>query len=108
MHAFDALGGAAPDQARVDAIENGASLVPAMDQLRTGPYASQVLEAKTVVTGIVFLSPTVAAVQFHSELGATGGISGPYVGDAVLTQAGWQISHAFYCRLIAQAGVNCP
>lgn len=106
-HSFEALGGAPPNSARVEAIEDGASLVPAMDQLRSGPYAKMVLEAKTVMMGIVFLSPTQATVEFRSDLGADG-ISGPYVGAAILTPAGWQISHAFYCKLIAQAGVNCP
>jgi hypothetical protein len=106
-HSFEALGGAPPNSARVEAIEDGASLVPAMDQLRSGPYAKMVLEAKTVMMGIVFLSPTQATVEFRSDLGADG-ISGPYMGDAILTPAGWQISHAFYCKLIAQAGVNCP
>ncbi len=105
--AFETLGGTPTNEVRAAAIEDGPALVPAMEQLRSGPYAQQVLSAQTVMMGIVFLSPTRATVAFRSDLG-TGGTSGPYVGDALLTDHGWQITRAFYCRLIALAGVNCP
>ena len=105
--AFDTLGCESTNQARAAAIEDGPALVPAMEELRSGPYAQQVLSAKTVMLGIVFLSPTRATVEFRSDLG-TGGTSGPYVGDAILTPAGWQVSREFYCLLIKQAGVHCP
>jgi hypothetical protein len=105
--AFETLGGVPTNEQRAAAIEDGPALVPAMVQLRSGQYAQQVLSAKTVVMGMVFLSPTRATVEFRSDLGA-GGTSGPYVGDAILTPEGWKVSREFYCRLIAQAGVHCP
>ena len=105
--AFATLGGQPTNEERAAKIEDGPALIPAMEQLRSGQYAPQVLVAKTVMMGIVFASPTVAEVEFISDLGG-GSTSGPYVGNAVLTANGWQISRAFYCSLIARAGVNCP
>jgi hypothetical protein len=63
--------------------------------------------AQTVVEGVVFLSPTTARAKFHSHLGS-GDDSGPYLVDAVLTSAGWQVTRASYCQLAAIAGANCP
>jgi hypothetical protein len=101
-----AYDGDASNSARVGAIEDGASLVGVFDELRNGPVGAQVRAAKTVIDGIVFESPTRAAVEFHSDLGE--GTSGPYFGDAVLNGRGWQISHASYCKLASLAGVSCP
>jgi len=84
-----AYDGSASNDERARAIEGGSALVSVFDELRHGPVASSVLEAKTVVDDIVFVAPTRAAVKFHSQLGASGGTSGPYFGDAILTSSGW-------------------
>jgi hypothetical protein len=102
-----AYDGDASNSARVGAIEDGAGLVGVFDELRHGPVGAEVRAAKTVIDGIVFVSPTRAAVEFHSDLGG-GGTSGPYFGDAVLNRSGWQISHASYCQIIIPAGAHCP
>jgi hypothetical protein len=65
------------------------------------------LEAALGGFGAAANRPTRAAVEFHSDLGPDGR-SGPYFGDAVLTESGWQLSHASYCEIIIPAGVHCP
>ena len=105
-----AYDGDVPDDLRSKAIEDGAGLTGVFEQLRTGSFAAPVRSARTVVDEIVFLSPTRAAVEFHSRLG-DGSTSGPYFGDAFLDAAGyfgWEISHASYCQIIIPAGVHCP
>jgi len=102
--AFD---GAASDATRVRSVEGGDALVSVFDQLRHGDFAESVGSAKTVVEGVVFLSPTTATAKFHSHLGS-GTDSGPYLVDAVLTSAGWQVTRASYCQLASIAGSNCP
>jgi len=92
---------------RAAAIERGTSLVPVFEELRTGPYGAQVRSARTVIDGIVFLSPTKAAVKYHANL-ADGSISGPYLGDAVLSDGDWLVSHESYCQVASLAGVHCP
>ena len=92
---------------RAAAIERGSSLVTVFEELRTGPYGEQVRSARTVIDGIVFLSPTKAAVKYHANL-ADGSISGPYFGDAVLSGDNWQVSHESYCQVASLAGVHCP
>jgi hypothetical protein len=103
--AFD---GAASNDQRARSIERGSDLISVFDELRNGPVGASVNKAKTVVEGIVFVSPTRAAVKFHSQLGPDGGTSGPYLGDAILTAVGWQVSRDSYCTLAALAGANCP
>jgi hypothetical protein len=92
---------------REAAIERGSSLVTVFEQLHSGPYGEQVRSARTVIDGIVFVSPTKAAVKYHAELG-DGSISGPYFGDAVLSDGNWQVSHESYCQVASLAGVHCP
>jgi hypothetical protein len=103
----DAFDGGVSDPVRVQAIEGGSELVAVFDQLRRGSFGTQVAAAKTVIEGIVFLSPSSAAVEFHSDLGPDGR-SGPYFGDGVLTPTGWLVSHTSYCEIITSAGVRCP
>jgi hypothetical protein len=102
--AFD---GAASDTTRVRSVAGGAALVSVFDQLRHGQFADSVGSAQTVLEGVVFLSPTTATAKFHSHLGS-GTDSGPYLTDAVLTSAGWQVTRASYCQLASVAGANCP
>jgi hypothetical protein len=102
-----AFEGAKPDQAMANAIEGGSALVSVFDELRTGSFARQVTEAKTVIDGIVFRSAANAAVEFHSDLGPDG-TSGPYFADAALTGSGWQVTHDSYCRIIKAAAAHCP
>jgi hypothetical protein len=99
--------GATPDEARAAAIEGGAGLVPVFEQLRTGPYGEQVRTARAVIDGVVFLSPTRAAVKFHADL-ADGSVSGPYFVDAALNGANWQATRASWCRIVSLAGAHCP
>jgi hypothetical protein len=103
----NAMDGAASNETHAAAIEGGAIWLPAFQALRSGQFGPQVNSAKTVVLGVVFLTPTRATVEFRSDLG-TGGISGPYVGDVILTGDGWRVAKEFYCRLIGPAGVTCP
>jgi hypothetical protein len=102
-----AMDGDTGDAQRAAAIERGASLVTVFEQLHSGPYGEQVRSARTVIEGIVFVSPTKAAVKYHAVLG-DGSISGPYFGDAVLNDGTWQVSHDSYCQVASLAGVHCP
>ena len=103
----DAFEGSKPDPTKAKAIEGGDALTSVFDTLRTGSFARQVTEAKTVIDGVVFRSASNAAVEFHSDLGPDG-TSGPYFADASLTSAGWQVTHASYCEIITAAGAHCP
>jgi len=103
----DAFEGSKADPTMANAIEGGDALTSVFDALRTGSFARQVTEAKTVVDGIVFLSASSAAMQFHSNLGADGN-SGPYFANAALTAGGWQVTRASYCQIIVAAAAHCP
>jgi hypothetical protein len=102
-----AFEGSQSDQAMAGAIEGGNTLTSVFDALRAGSFARQVTEAKTVVDGIVFRSASIAAVKFHSDLGADG-TSGPYFADAAHTADGWQVTRASYCQIVTAAGAHCP
>jgi hypothetical protein len=102
-----AYDGATSNEERAAAIEGGAGIVGVFDELRNGSYREQVRSARTVVDGIVFVSPTRARVKFHADL-ADGSISGPYFGDAVLNADRWQSTRASYCGIVTLAGVHCP
>jgi hypothetical protein len=103
--AFD---GSTSNDEKARAIEGGGSLIAVFDELRNGPVGASVKKATTVVEEIVFVSPTHAAVRFHSQLGPDGGISGPYLGDAILTASGWQMTRDSFCSLALLAGAKCP
>jgi hypothetical protein len=103
--AFD---GSASNEEHARAIDGGDKLISVFEELRHGPVGASVNKAKTVVEEIAFVSPTRAAVRFHSQLGPDGGISGPYVGNAILTASGWQMTRDSFCRLALLAGAKCP
>jgi hypothetical protein len=102
-----AFEGSQSDRAIAGAVQGGDTLTSVFDELRTGSFARQVTEAKTVVDGIGFRSASNAAVKFHSDLGPDG-TSGPYFADATLTADGWQVTRASYCQIITAAGAHCP
>jgi hypothetical protein len=102
-----AYDGPGTNETRAAAIEGGTGLVDVFDELHNGQWGDQVRSARTVVEGVVFVSPTRAAVKFHADL-ADGSISGPYFGDAVLNGNSWQSTRASYCRIVSLAGVHCP
>jgi len=103
----DATDGASSNSTRAAAIEGGDGLIAVFDELHSGPYGEQVRSARAVVDGIVFTSPTAAAVKFHADL-ADGSTSGPYYSDVVRDGVAWRFSRASYCEIVKLAGVHCP
>ena len=60
------------------------------------------------VLGIVFESPTRAAVRYQFEFPALHSMQSPDIGYAVLTADGWKVARETTCALVAKGGRQCP
>jgi hypothetical protein len=92
---------------RCAAIESGANLGPAMQQIRQRISASHSMDVS--VEYIRFLDADEAEVHFVMVF--PGGSPIPRLaetGHAVLTDDGWKVSRETWCGLVGRIGVQCP
>ena len=79
------------------------------EQMRSGPYAEEVLASRPVFRDLVFLSATRAVVQYVTEIpGYPAEAFGQQFGDVVFVDGRWKLTREGVCRDIQRAGVTCP
>jgi hypothetical protein len=100
-------GGLGDTQEKRNLVEDSESLVGVMDEIRNGPYASQVSQGTAQVREIVFVSPTEATVRYDILVGGATNFA-DRVGRAVLIDGTWKIARSTVCTDISLAGASCP
>jgi hypothetical protein len=97
------------DEERLANLDDPTGMLEVYEQLRTGPYAEQVLGSRVVLRDLVFLSATRAAVQYVTEIpGYPPDGVGQQFGEVVLVDGRWKITRESVCRDVQLAGITCP
>jgi hypothetical protein len=97
------------DEERLANLDDPTGMREVYEQLRTGPYAEQVLGSRPVFQDLVFLSATRAAVQYMTEIpGYPPEGVGRQFGEAVFVDGRWKLTRESVCRDVQLAGVSCP
>ena len=97
------------DEERLAGLDDPTGMREVYEQLRTGPYAEQVLGSRVVFRDLVFLSATRAAVQYTTEIpGYPPDGVGQQFGEVVLVDGKWKITRESVCRDVQLAGITCP
>jgi hypothetical protein len=76
------------------------------EQLASGQFAQQVRDARGVMTEVVFLSATRAAVRYDINVQNYSNFTGR-LGEVVLVDGAWKLTRETTCGDIALAGVTC-
>ena len=101
-----ALDADAPIADRCQAIEQGANLAPAMEELRARYAPAQNVDVS--VDYVRFVSDDEAEVRYSLQLPQFGPSGLAQTGYAVLVDGEWQMSRDTWCNLVSMAGVQCP
>jgi hypothetical protein len=106
-HAFEtAFDADAPIADRCRAIEQGANLASAMEELRARYAPAQNVDVS--VDYVRFVSDDEAEVRYSLQLPQFGSSGLAQTGYAVLVDGEWQMSRDTWCNLVSMAGVQCP
>ncbi len=110
--AFD---GGVPDREKVDAIQEGASILSLAQQatqtaMRFGYTAEQLAGTSVSVLGMRFIDSTHAIVQFSITIPGHGEVLKDRVGYAVLVDGRWKVALRTECDLLSLNGLGrqCP
>jgi hypothetical protein len=97
------------DEERLAGLDDPTGMREVYEQLRTGPYAEQVLGSRVVFRDLVFLSATRAAVQYITEIpGYPPDGVGQQFGEVVFVDGRWKLTRESVCRDVQLAGITCP
>lgn len=97
------------DDERLASLDDPTGMREVYEQMRTGPFAEEVLGSRPVFRDLVFLSATRAAVQYETEVPGYGPQAfGPQFGEVVLVDGEWKLTRESVCRDVQRAGVTCP
>jgi hypothetical protein len=97
------------DEERLANLDDPTGMREVYEQLRTGPYAEQVLGSRPVFQDLVFLSATRAAVQYVTEIpGYPPDGVGRQFGEVVFVDGRWKLTRESVCRDVQLAGITCP
>lgn len=91
---------------RCNAIERGANLAAAMEELRARHAAAQNVDVS--VDSVRFLSEDEAEVHFVLYLSPFGRSGLSQSGHAVRVDGEWKVARDTWCRLVGMVGVQCP
>jgi hypothetical protein len=80
-----------------------------MATFRAGPFKEQVRTAVMKLNDLVFLSPTVAAIQYEIDIPNYSIPSfAPRFNEAHLVDGQWKLARQGFCNDVALGGVQCP
>jgi hypothetical protein len=97
--------GSVPPETRAQLLDDSRGFLDIQAQIAQA-YGQQVTDARAGATiDVVFTSATRAAVRFSVVTGAS---SYPFLGEVVLTDAGWRVTRDTWCHEISLAGKQCP
>jgi hypothetical protein len=97
------------DEERLAHLDDPTGMRDVYEQMRSGPYAEQVLASRPVFRDLVFLSATRAVVQYVTEIpGYPAEAFGQQFGEVVFVDGRWKLTREGVCRDIQRAGVTCP
>ena len=95
-----------PLEERRNAIERGANLGAAMEELRARHAPSQHVDVS--VDSVRFLTEDEAEVHFVLYLPPFGRSGLSQSGHAVRVDGEWKVARDTWCRLVGMVGVQCP
>lgn len=95
-----------PIPERCAAIEAGANLAPAMEELRANRAAPQ--DVDVAVDAVRFLTEDEAEVHFVLLSARFGSAGMAQAGHAVRVDGEWKVARDTWCRLVGMVGVQCP
>ncbi len=97
------------DDAAFAYFDDAHGFADVMANLRTGPYKEQVRTAVMKLNDLVFLSPSVAAVQYEIDIPNYGTPSfAPRFNEAHLVDGQWKLARQGFCNDVGLGGVQCP
>jgi hypothetical protein len=97
------------DDAMFAYFDDSHGFAPIMANLRAGPYKEQTRTARIKLDDLVFLSPTVAAVQYEIDIPNYSIPSfAPRFNEVHLVDGQWKLARQGFCDDVGLGGVQCP